>query len=88
MRVEFHRSAFKHGLDRNAILHGLEHALIVIELEPAADPPRILAIGADRAGNLLEIVWLELDGGAEMVIHAMPLRSAFYALLPTQGDSP
>ena len=88
MRVEFHRSAFKHGLDCNAILHGLEHALIVIELEPAADPPRILAFGADRAGNLLEIVWLELDGGAEMVIHAVPLRPAFYALLPTQGDSP
>ena len=86
--MEFHRSAFKHGLDRDAILHGLEHALVVIELEPAADPPRILAIGADPAGNLLEIVWLELDGGAEMVIHAMPLRPAFHALLPTRGDSP
>ncbi|MCE2512161.1 MAG: hypothetical protein J4F50_06305 [Acidimicrobiia bacterium] len=59
--MEFHRSAFKHGLDRETILHGLEHALTIIELEPAADPPRILAIGADRAGNLLEIVWLELD---------------------------
>lgn len=88
MRVEFHRSAFKHGLDRNTILHGLEHALTIIELEPAADPPRILAIGADPAGNLLEIVWLELDDGAEMVIHAMPLRPAFHALLPTQRDQP
>lgn len=88
MRVEFHRSAFKHGLDRNTILHGLENALTIIELEPAADPPRILAIGPDPAGNLLEIVWLELDDGAEMVIHAMPLRPAFHALLPTQGDQP
>ena len=88
MRVEFRWSAFKHGLDRDAILHGLEHALTIIELEPAADPPRVLAIGADRAGNLLGIIWLELDGGAEMVIHAMPLRPAFHALLPTRGDSP
>ena len=88
MRVEFHRSAFKHGFDTNTILHTLEHALTIIELEPAADPPRILAIGADPAGTLLEIVWLELDGGAEIVIHAMPLRPAFHALLPTQGDQP
>ena len=88
MRAEFHRSAFKHGLNRNAILHGLEHALTVIELDPSADPPRVLAIGADRAGNLLEIVWLELDGGTEMVIHAMPLRLSFYALLPPQGEQP
>jgi len=88
LRVEFHRSAFKHGLDRNTILHALEHALTIIELAPAADPPRILAIGADPAGNLLEIVWLELDGRAEMVIHAMPLRPAFHALLPTQRDQP
>ena len=86
--MEFHRSSFKHGLDRDAILHGLAHALVVVELEPASDPPRVLAIGADRAGNLLEIVWLELDGGAEMVIHAMPLRPPFHALLPTRGDSP
>ena len=84
--MEFHRSAFKHGLNRNTILHGLEHALTIIELDPAADPPRILAIGPDGAGNLLEIVWLELDGGTEMVIHAMPLRPAFHALLPTQGE--
>lgn len=88
MRVEFHRSAFKHGLNRNAILHGLEHALTVIELDPAADPPRVLAIGADRAGNLLEIVWLELEGGTELVIPAMPLRPSFYALLPLQGEQP
>ena len=86
--MEFYRSAFKHGLDRDTILHGLEHALVVVELEPAADPPRVLAIGADRAGNLLEIVWLELDGGAQMVIHAMPLRPAFHALLPAPGDQP
>ena len=86
--MEFHRSAFKHGLNRKTILHGLEHALTIIELEPAADPPRILAISADPAGNLLEIVWLELDGGAQMVIHAMPLRPAFHALLRTRGDQP
>ena len=46
----------------------------------------MLAIGPDPAGNLLEIIWLELDGGVELVIHAMPLRTAFYALLPEGRD--
>ena len=86
--MEFHRSAFKHGFDRRTVLHALEHALTVIELDPDADPPKVLPVGADPAGNLLEVVWLELDGGLELVIHAMPLRPAFHALLPTQGDTP
>jgi hypothetical protein len=28
----------------------------VFELEPDADPPKVLAIGPDLAGNLLEII--------------------------------
>lgn len=57
-----------------------------VDLDPDADPPRLLAIGPDRVGNMLEIIWLELAGGRAMVIHAMPLRRAFYDLLP-QGDT-
>ena len=40
--------------------------------------------GIDRAGNLLEVIWLELANDAELVIHAMRLRVAFYDLLPTR----
>jgi hypothetical protein len=36
------------------------------------------------AGNLLEVIWLELDDDAEPVIHAIRLRAAFYDLLPTR----
>jgi hypothetical protein len=45
----------------------------------------VLAIGPDRAGNLLEVIVLELAGDRLLAIHAMALRSAFYDLLP-QGD--
>ena len=45
----------------------------------------MLAIGPDRAGNLLEIIWLEL-GDERLVIHAMKLRPTFYDL-PPGGDS-
>ncbi len=60
----------------------MEHAVIVVDLDPDADPPKVLAIGPDRSGNLLEVISLELEGDELMVIHAMRLRAAFYDLLP------
>lgn len=85
--MEFHRSAHRHGLDEQTILHAINHAITVIELEPGVDPPKVLAIGPDHAGNPLEVVWLEVDAGVRLVIHAMPLRPTFFDLLPPEsGD--
>ncbi|MFN3217904.1 MAG: hypothetical protein ACE367_15525 [Acidimicrobiales bacterium] len=84
--MEFHGSAFKHGFDEVAIMHAIDHALVEVDLDPDADPPKLLAIGPDLAGNLIEVIWLELDGTG-LVIHAMTLRSTFHDLLPG-GDQP
>jgi hypothetical protein len=46
----------------------------------------VLAIGPDRAGNLLEIVWLDMGERPPIVIHAMALRPSFYGLLPSGED--
>lgn len=80
--MEIHESAHKHGTDDEAIAHAIEHAIVVVDLDPDSDPPRSLAIGPDSAGNLLEIIWLDLNDDVLMVIHAMSLRPAFYDLLP------
>ena len=85
--MEVHRSARKHGVSDDAIVHAVDHAEVVIDLEPDADPPRVLAIGPDDAGNLLEIIWLEFPDRAPIVIHAMPLRRTFYDLLPRGEDN-
>ena len=85
--MEIHRSAHKHGVDDHAILHAIDHAIVVVELEPDTDPPRMLAIGPDAAANLLEIIWLELADNVQLVIHAMPLRPSFHDLLPGGEDS-
>jgi len=84
--VEVHRPARKHGIGDDAIIHAADHALVVVDLAPDADPPRVLAIGPDQAGNLLEIIWLEFPERAPIVIHAMPLRRTFYDLLPRGED--
>ncbi len=80
--MEIHLSASKHAADADSIDHALAHAVAVFDLEPDADPPRVLAIGSDRAGNLLEIIWLELGDERQLVIHAMKLRPIFHHLLP------
>jgi uncharacterized DUF497 family protein len=85
--VEFHRSARKHGVARASIRHAVERAIVVVDLELDTDPPRVLAIGPDEAGNLLEIIWLELADETQLVIHAMRLRQTFYDLLPEGDDS-
>lgn len=84
--MEFHRSAFRHGYDEASIRHALDHPLVVVELDPHGDPPKMLAIGADPAANLVEVIWLELAHDVELVIHAMALRPMFYDLLPTEED--
>ena len=84
--MEIHRSAYKHGLGDEEILHAIRHAVTVVDLEPEADPPKVLVIGPDPAGNLLEIIWLELAGESQIVIHAMALRPVFWDLLPSPGE--
>lgn len=58
---------------------------MIVDLEPDSDPPRVLGIGPDRAGNLLEIIWLEFET-TSIVIHAMGLRPTFYEMLPGGHD--
>ena len=87
--VEIHHTAHNHGIDETSIHHALEHALTIIDLEPDSDPPKVLAIGPDPAGNLLEVIWLELAGDVDLVIHAMGLRTSFHDLLrKPQEDTP
>ena len=45
----------------------------------------MFTIGPDSTGNLLEIIWLELEE-VNLVIHAMYLRPQFYDLLPQSPE--
>jgi hypothetical protein len=61
------------------MLHAVAHSLVVEDI--SEDPDRWLVIGPDRATNLLEVVVLVSREGAEMIIHAMPLRPIYRKLL-------
>ena len=82
--MEIHGSARKHGVTDRQILHALNHARLVADLDNETTPARTLVLGPDPAGNMLELIVLHFDDGRDMVIHAMPMRRHYENLLPPQ----
>ncbi len=85
--MEIHRSAGKHGVSDADVLHAVAHEIVSVDLEPDADPPKVLVIGPDSAGNLLEVIVLVVYDDRLIAIHAMRLRRQFYELLPGEEGS-
>ena len=84
--MDLHNSARKHGVADEDIVHAAAHALVGFALEDdECEPRRTLLLGPTRAGNLLEVVVLELDNGRRLAIHAMPMRSKYRDHLPRQS---
>jgi hypothetical protein len=70
--VEIHASARRHGISDQDMFHAVASSLAVDDL--GEEPDRWLDVGPDGAANLLEIVVLVTQDGAEIIIRAMPLR--------------
>ena len=77
--MEIVQSARKHGVDDADILHAYENAIRMVEYEYDGED-RVLVIGADRTGRLLELVAVPL-GEPNRIIHADALRPKFYEYL-------
>jgi len=78
--VRIHASAFKHDIAEVDIEHAWNNAISYFDIDPDNDPPKSLAIGPDKAGNLLELLYLQLEDD-DLIIHAMPLRDVFARFL-------
>ena len=81
--MDIYRSARRHGIADEDILHAVEHALAVGE----QDDGKVLYLGPDRAGNVLEVVSVAREDGSEVVIHAMRMRAKYEPFLRGEGDS-
>jgi hypothetical protein len=65
-------SARKHGIPDNDMLHAFNHPILVDDL----DDGLVMFVGADTAGNLLEIGVIDTTDGP-IIVHAMPARPKF-----------
>lgn len=72
-------SARKHHVGDDDIVHAWKNAIRYVEFEYAGDE-RLLVIGADRHGRMLELVAVAADGPTR-IIRADRLRSKFYEYL-------
>lgn len=69
------QSAFKHGLSQEDIEHATETA-VAIGVEASDPKHRVWVIGEDRAGRLLELLFVDSDNDGLILIHAQKLRPA------------
>lgn len=79
LHVEIKQSARKHGFSDADIVHAYEHAIRYVEYEYNGED-RLLVIGADPNGRLLELVAVPGDS-PNRIIHADELRTKFYDYL-------
>lgn len=81
--MEIYNSARKHGVADDDINHAIDLAVVAGE----QDDGKVLYLGPDRAGNLLEVVTVARDDGTEIVIHAMRMRPSYEPFLRGKGDA-
>jgi hypothetical protein len=75
-------SARRHGILGEDIEHVMEYALVAADDEEG----KVLYLGPDRAGNLVEVVSVIREDGSEVVVHAMPMRRIYEPLLREMGE--
>ena len=68
-------SANKHGVDNDSILYGLEQCIYDEVLEN--EPNKTLAIGFDKKGELIEIIFSVVSENKIVVFHSMKCRKTF-----------
>lgn len=77
--MEVSDSARKHGVEDADIMHAWENAMRYVEYDYNGED-RLLVIGADRHGRLLELVAIPSEAPVR-IIHADQLRPKFYDYL-------
>ncbi len=83
MAVEIYRTARSHGVSEADTHHAIDHALVVVD----QDDERVLYLGPDRAGNLLEVVALHRVGQEDLVVHSMAMTHKYESLLQGLEDN-
>lgn len=77
--IEFNEAAFRHGISREDIRCAFQNYRYDGPMEDMEN--KYIRLGFDRAGNLLELMYNEIDDRTAIVFHAMKCRSIFYYLL-------
>ena len=84
--LEIHKTALKHGVSTLDIHHATNHAIQTFQYFDEWDRKRILMIGPDRSGNILELIATVRSDQTARIFHAMKLRPKFQNLINQRKD--
>lgn len=89
MEIRWARSATRHRISRTRSEHVVRNPTVTI-VQPAPgdsahQDDRIVYLGTDSDGALLELMAVETDAGL-VIIHAMPIRDRYRKYLEAEGD--
>lgn len=85
MGIRHTRSATRHRISRPRSRHVVERTSVIFA-EPAPSgsmltDPRLVFLGPDQLGELLEVMAIETDDGGLVIIHAQPIRERYLRFL-------
>ena len=75
LEIRITPSANKHGVDNDNILYGLEQCIYDEILDN--EPNKTLAIGFDKKGELIEIIFSVVSENKIVIFHSMKCRKSF-----------
>jgi len=77
--IEYNKAAFRHNINEDDISWVFFHYLYDGPMDDMEN--KYIRIGFNRAGNLLEIMYNEIDEHTVNIFHAMECRAIYYPLL-------
>ena len=79
--LEIHKSALKHGVRTLDIHHAYKNSTGIFKLDQESFETKVLIVGPDFAGNLLEVIGLEKADENLLIIQAMKIRKSIVLLI-------
>jgi hypothetical protein len=90
VEIRWARSATKHRISRERSAYVVRTATSILSQPAPGDSPaksdRLIFLGRDETGTLLEVMAIETDRGV-LVIHAMRMRARYRVYLKGDDDA-
>jgi hypothetical protein len=85
VRIRHTRSATRHRISRPRSRYVVETtSVIFVEEAPSGSvlsDPRLVFLGPDEQGELLEVMAIQTEDGGLLIIHAQPIRQRYLQFL-------
>jgi uncharacterized DUF497 family protein len=80
------RHVQEHGVQDEDVEHAFINRLEAVWHRHSDESVRWVVLGPDRAGNVVESVWIELEPGSFLAVHCQRVRKTAVELIRRMGE--